>query len=85
MTKSDPNSIWLYNAKVPLAIAIAVLYSVPMIIQLYQTLFRLKAYFFLLALFGVCLEVGGYVVRAVSIKNPDSIVRAPPFFSISAH
>jgi hypothetical protein len=81
MTKSDPNTIWLYNPNFPLSIVFAALYSIPMVIQLYQTVFHYKAYYFLVVLFGACLEVGGYVVRAVSIKNPASIVSNSSLYS----
>jgi hypothetical protein len=78
MTNSDPNSIWLYNPNFPLSIVFAILYSIPFTIQFIQTLFIYKSYYFIPVLFGACLEVGGYIVRAVSIKNQSSIVRRLP-------
>lgn len=78
MTNSDPSSIYLYNPSLALSITYAVLYSIPFLIQFIQTVLLYKSYKFLVVLFGVALEVGGYVVRAVSIKHQDSIVR--PFF-----
>lgn len=77
MAKSD-DSIWLYNANFPLAIASAVLYAIPMCIQFYQTIIQYKAYYFVVVLIGACLEVGGYIARAVSIKQSSEIVCTPP-------
>lgn len=74
MTKSDPNSIWLYDPTFALAIVFAILYSIPMAIQFLQTITLYKSYYFIVVLVGVCLEVGGYAARAASIKQLDDIV-----------
>jgi hypothetical protein len=79
MTKSDPNSIWLYNPTFALAIVFAILYAIPMTIQFLQTVIIYKSYYFIVVLVGVCLEVGGYAARAASIKQPDKIVCTRPY------
>jgi hypothetical protein len=77
MANSD-DSIWLYDANFPLAIVGAIIYSIPTVIQFYQTVIQYKAYYFLVVLVGACLEVGGYAARAVSIKQKTEIVRFQP-------
>jgi hypothetical protein len=74
MGNPNPDSIWLYNPNFPLAIVGAVLYSIPMVIQLYLTVLKYKSYYFIPVLIGACLEVGGYIARAVSIKQQTEIV-----------
>jgi hypothetical protein len=74
MAASDSSSIWLYNPNFPLAIVCAILYAIPTTIQFLQTIIMYKSYYFIVVLLGACLEVGGYIARAVSIKQPDTIV-----------
>ena len=74
--EEHPDHIWLYNPSFVLAILAAVFYFIPAVIQLYQTLIKYKSYYFIALFIGAILEVVGYAVRAVSIKNPTSIVRA---------
>lgn len=84
MTNSDPNqSIWLSHPNFALTIVGAVLFSIPMIIQFIETIMIYKSYSFIVVLIGACLEVGGYIARAVSIKQPASIVcpTEPPFLA----
>ena len=71
----NPNSIWLYNPNFPLSIVAACLYAIPMLWQLWQTVFKYKSYYFIVVFCGACLEVGGYIARAVSIKFQEEIVR----------
>jgi len=71
------DSIWLYNPSLPLSIIAAVLYFIPMVIQIYQTTFRYRALYFVPVLIGAMLEVGGYIARAISISQPDQIVGHP--------
>lgn len=78
--ESHPGSIWLYNPNFPLAVVASVLYAIPMAILFYQTIFKYKSYYFIVVFFGALLEVAGYAIRAVSIKNYDTIVRLPPLF-----
>ena len=85
MTNSDPNSTWLYNPNFPLSLIFSIFYTIPMTIPSIQTFFLCKSYYFIAVLFGVCLEVGGYIVRAVSIKNQSSIVRHIPCGLPSLH
>ncbi|KAE8441896.1 hypothetical protein EG329_004202 [Mollisiaceae sp. DMI_Dod_QoI] len=75
-SNSDSDSIWLYNPNFPLSIVFAVLYLIPTVIQFWQTCIKYKSWYFVVVFVGACLEVAGYVVRAVSIKNLDSI---PPY------
>ncbi|KAH8819843.1 RTA1 like protein-domain-containing protein [Xylogone sp. PMI_703] len=78
-SNSDSNSdndIWLSNPNLPLTIIGAVLFSIPMVIQFIQTVLVYKSYHFIVVFIGACLEVGGYIARAVSIKQKDSI---PPY------
>ncbi len=72
------DSIWLYNPSFSLAVLVAVLYAIPMIIQFYQTVLRYRSWYFLPVLFGALLEVGGYSARAVSVSQPNQIVRLFP-------
>lgn len=75
-------SIWLYDASLPLAIVTAVIYAVPMVWQGYQTIFKYKTYYFLPVFVGAALEVGGYAARAVSSQQVDQIVCN---YSLMAH
>lgn len=76
--EEHPDHIWLYNPSFPLAIVAAVLYFIPAVIQFYQTIIKYKSYYFIAVFIGALLEVVGYAVRAVSIKNPTQIVRLTP-------
>ncbi|KAH6673652.1 RTA1 like protein-domain-containing protein [Halenospora varia] len=74
MAGSDKkDSIWLYNPNFPLAIVFAILYSFPMVIQFVQTILRYKSYYFSVVFVGAAFEVAGYIVRAVSIKQPAQV------------
>ncbi|KAH7314281.1 RTA1 like protein-domain-containing protein [Rhexocercosporidium sp. MPI-PUGE-AT-0058] len=75
-SNSNPDSIWLFNPSLALAIVFAVIYAVPLVWQSYLTVFRYRAYYFSVVIVGAAFEVGGYVSRAVSIKRQDSI---PPY------
>jgi hypothetical protein len=74
MGNPDLDSIWLYSPNFPLAIVGAILYSIPTVIQFYQTVLKYRSYYFIPVLIGACLEVGGYIARAVSIKQQTEIV-----------
>ena len=84
MTQKDPNSIWLSNPSFSLTIVGAVLFTVPMVVQFIQTIILYKSYYFIVVFIGACLEVGGYIARAVSIKKPDTIVRLSTGSSLSS-
>lgn len=75
-TYSDahPDSIWLYHPSLAAAIVFVVLYFIPTAYTFYLTVLRYRSWFFLCVLIGGNLEVVGYIFRAVSIANPDSIV-----------
>jgi hypothetical protein len=73
-TESDPNSIWLYDPKFPLAVVFAVLYSIPMVVQFFQTAIQYRAWWFFVILVGAILEVAGYAARIAAIKQPHTIV-----------
>src|ERR1700753_3380577 len=74
---SDPNSIYFYDPSFPLCIVAAVLYLIPAIILLYLTCVRYKSWYFICVPIGCFLETAGYIARAVSVKNVESIVRTP--------
>lgn len=74
MAKSDAKSIRPYRANFLVSVVFAVLYSISTAIQFCQKSILYRSTGFLRGLFGVCLEVGGYVVDVVSIKHADSIV-----------
>lgn len=78
MAKENSDSIWLYSPSFALSIVAAVLYSIPMALQFWQTVIRYKAYYFIVVLVGACLEVGGYAARAISIKQSSQIVSSLP-------
>jgi hypothetical protein len=67
-------SIFLYNPTFALSIVFAVLYLIPLSIQSWQTILKYKAWYFVVVVIGAVLEVAGYIVRGVAIKNISSIV-----------
>ncbi|CZR62608.1 related to Rtm1p [Phialocephala subalpina] len=75
-SNNNSDSIWLYNPNFALSIVFALLYLIPTTIQFWQTFFKYKSWYFVVVFVGACLEVAGYVVRAVSVKNLSSI---PPY------
>jgi hypothetical protein len=77
------DSIWLYNPSFPLSILAAILYTFPMAIQFYQTVFHYRSWYFLPVLIGAMLEVGGYIARAYSTSHQDQIVGLPSSPSLS--
>lgn len=74
MAGGKGESIWLYSASFVLAVNVAVIYLVPTLVLLWQTLIKYRSWFFLCVLIGSALEVGGYAMRAVSAKRPSEIV-----------
>ncbi|KAF2491019.1 RTA1 like protein [Lophium mytilinum] len=74
------DSIWLYTPSTALAIVVATLYLIPTSLLFYQTILKYRSWFFLCVLIGSCLEVGGYIARAVSTKQVTEI---PPFAASS--
>lgn len=75
--ETHPDSIWLYDPNLPLAIVATVLYAIPLLIQFWQSVFKYKSYYFIVVFLGALLEVGGYAVRTASIKDESSIVIPP--------
>jgi len=80
-SNDDNDSIWLYNASTALAIVVAVLYLVPTCVLFWQTIIKYRSWFFLCVFIGSCLEVGGYIARAISSKQVTEIVCTPPLSS----
>ncbi|KAH9212355.1 RTA1 like protein-domain-containing protein [Leptodontidium sp. 2 PMI_412] len=78
--ETHPDSIWLYDPNLPLAIVATVLYAIPMFIQFWQSVFKYKSYYFIVVFLGALLEVGGYAVRTASIKDESSI----PLYAVSS-
>jgi hypothetical protein len=74
---SDSESIWLYNPSFALAIVVAIIYLVPTSVLTWQTFIKYRSWFFLCVLIGSALEVGGYIIRAVSARDQSSIVCNP--------
>lgn len=74
---NNSDSIWLYSPNFALTIVFALLYLIPTTIQFWQTFLKYKSWYFVAVFVGACLEVAGYIVRAVSVKNLSSIVRPP--------
>ncbi|KAG4429430.1 hypothetical protein IFR05_015082 [Cadophora sp. M221] len=75
-SNSNPDSIWLYNPSLAISIVFAIVYTVPLVWQSYLTVYKYHAYYFSVVIVGAAFEVGGYVSRAVSIKEQESI---PPY------
>ena len=71
---SNPDSIWLYDPSLALAIVFTVIYTLPLVWQIYLTVFRYRACYFSVVIVGAAFEVGGYISRAVSIKQEEQIV-----------
>ncbi|KAH7391576.1 RTA1 like protein-domain-containing protein [Cadophora sp. MPI-SDFR-AT-0126] len=75
-SNSNPNSIWLYDPSLPLAIVFTVIYTVPLAWQMYLTVVKYRASYFTVVIVGAAFEVGGYISRAASIQQEEEI---PPY------
>jgi hypothetical protein len=74
MTQPDPNSIYFYSPSFPLTIVAAALYLIPTVILFYQRILRYKALYLLCVPIGAFMETVGYAIRAVSVRNVESVV-----------
>ncbi|KAK0118343.1 hypothetical protein ONS95_012633 [Cadophora gregata] len=73
---SNPNSIWLYDPSLPLAIVFTIIYTIPLAWQFYLTVVKYRACYFSVVIVGAAFEVGGYISRAVSVEKDEEI---PPY------
>lgn len=84
-SNSNPNSIWLYDPSLPLAIVFTVIYTVPLAWQMYLTVVKYRASYFTVVIVGAAFEVGGYISRAASIQQEEEIVSFVLFHFVSPY
>lgn len=73
-------SVWVYNASLPLAIIGCVVYGLLLIAIAYVTWIRYRAWYFTVVVIGAIIEVVGYVCRAYSVAHDTVLVSMTDIF-----